>query len=372
VTASAIDLDLYLSAARRAVTLATRVTRAVQSTINPAAGQTLSKADDSPVTIADFAAQAIVARELVAALGPIRLVGEESAKYLRDPQHARALEACVGAVRSVEGIWPAVGAAELLDAIDVGGPELAGGPRSKPRHHAPNGTGSPTDDDGFWTLDPIDGTKGFIRGHQYSVCLAYVQRGRPVVAALACPNLSSDFERPFEQRDARGLTFLARTAHATRVVPADDLAAQPAPLAGHSADGTGAASPRRIRLVGSYSSGHNNESLMMRIIHGLEAAGLEVERPRRLDSQVKYAVVARGQADVFIRTPRSEHYREHIWDHAAGSLVAEQAGCVVTDVAGVPLDFSVGTRLEANRGIVCGPAWAHGAVVEAVRAVLPV
>ena len=41
----------------------------------------------------------------------------------------------------------------------------------------------------FWTLDPIDGTKGFLRGEQYAVALALIVEGRIAVAALACPNL---------------------------------------------------------------------------------------------------------------------------------------------------------------------------------------
>ena len=42
----------------------------------------------------------------------------------------------------------------------------------------------------FWTLDPIDGTKGFLRGEQYAVALALIVDGRVAVAALACPNLT--------------------------------------------------------------------------------------------------------------------------------------------------------------------------------------
>jgi HAL2 family 3'(2'),5'-bisphosphate nucleotidase len=345
------DLDAYLSAARRAVTLAARVTRAVQQSMGPDGLRSgaLSKADDSPVTIADFAAQAVVARTLVHALGPIRLVGEESARYLRDPAHAAALAACVEAASPV---WPGVRADELLATIDLGAPEIRSGP-----------AGAPGGPDSFWTLDPIDGTKGFIRGHQYSVCLAYIHRGVPVVAALACPNLSPDFERPFEDPDPRGLTFLATADGPARVVPADDETATPKAIE------RPAAIPGSIRMVGSYTASHSNESMSTRVVRALEASGVRVERPRRVDSQVKYAVVARGQADVFLRTPRSAVYRENIWDHAAGSLIAQRAGCLATDVLGVGLDFGRGLALEGNSGILCGPAGPHGLVVEAVRAV---
>ena len=43
--------------------------------------------------------------------------------------------------------------------------------------------------DRFWTLDPIDGTKGFLRSQQYAIALALIVDGEIVVAALGCPNL---------------------------------------------------------------------------------------------------------------------------------------------------------------------------------------
>jgi 3'(2'), 5'-bisphosphate nucleotidase len=89
--------------------------------------------------------------------------------------------------------------------------------------------------------------------------------------------------------------------------------------------------------------------------------------PARLDSQAKYAVVARGQADVYLRIPTKKGYGEWIWDHAAGALIAAEAGCAVTDLDGKALDFGQGRRLTANRGIVVGPPDVHGRIVGAVR-----
>eukprot|EP00500_Bicosoecida_sp_ms1_P008132 CAMPEP_0203831578 /NCGR_PEP_ID=MMETSP0115-20131106/68655_1 /ASSEMBLY_ACC=CAM_ASM_000227 /TAXON_ID=33651 /ORGANISM="Bicosoecid sp, Strain ms1" /LENGTH=86 /DNA_ID=CAMNT_0050740639 /DNA_START=23 /DNA_END=280 /DNA_ORIENTATION=+ len=79
---------------------------------------------------------------------------------------------------------------------------------------------------------------------------------------------------------------------------------------------------------------------------------------------VKYALVARGDAHVYCRFPRAG-YIEKVWDHAAGSLVATEAGAIVTDVNGSPLDFSLGRRLTANRGVV---AAADARTHEAARA----
>ena len=41
----------------------------------------------------------------------------------------------------------------------------------------------------FWTYDPIDGTKGFLRGDQYVSALALIEDGRVMVGALGCPEL---------------------------------------------------------------------------------------------------------------------------------------------------------------------------------------
>ena len=41
----------------------------------------------------------------------------------------------------------------------------------------------------FWVLDPIDGTKGFLRKEQYAICLCMVKDGTIMASALGCPNL---------------------------------------------------------------------------------------------------------------------------------------------------------------------------------------
>ena len=86
----------------------------------------------------------------------------------------------------------------------------------------------------------------------------------------------------------------------------------------------------------------------------------------RLDSQCKYAVVARGQADAYLRLPTRADYVENIWDHAAGMLVAQEAGAEITDIDGRPLDFSCGKGLSRNRGIICASPPFHARIVEAI------
>ena len=121
----------------------------------------------------------------------------------------------------------------------------------------------------------------------------------------------------------------------------------------------------RARLCESVESGHSSHSDAAAVAErlGITAA------PARLDSQAKYAVVARGDADIYLRLPTRPGYVEKIWDHAAGSLVVTEAGGIVTDVAGLPLAFHHGSTIQNNRGVVVTNGPLHAAVLAALEAV---
>ena len=89
----------------------------------------------------------------------------------------------------------------------------------------------------------------------------------------------------------------------------------------------------------------------------------------RLDSQAKYAVLAEGGAEIYLRMPTSADYRENIWDHAAGALIVEEAGGRVSDVHGAPLDFTRGRKLLGNQGVVASNGRVHDAFLAAIRTV---
>ena len=213
--------------------------------------------------------------------------------------------------------------------------------------------------DRFWTLDPIDGTKGFLRGEQYAVSLALVVNGRIEVGLLGCPNLAESRESSVDRPAAGGSLWIAARGRGTRVFPLEDSAAEGRPV--RVTDKT---DPAAARLCESVESGHSSHDASARIA---ESLGLVAE-PVRLDSQAKYATVADGRADIYLRLPTRKGYVERIWDHAGGVIVVEEAGGVVTDVDGRELDFTRGRGLEANRGVVVTNGRLHGAVLAAVRA----
>ena len=146
----------------------------------------IAKPDESPVTVADFAAQAVIVRRL-RALGPLQISGEEQAAVLREPANAALRDAVVAAVRPV---WPDAEADAVLDAIDGAG-----------------GVADPLG--GHFTVDPIDGTRGFVRGGQYAVCLAWIADGRPQLGVMGCPNLPRALEASMTVIDPEGTLFVA-------------------------------------------------------------------------------------------------------------------------------------------------------------------
>jgi 3'(2'), 5'-bisphosphate nucleotidase len=321
-----MQFALERQAALEAVRLASHVCLAVQR--RWVAGATLSKGDKSPVTVADYAAQAVVSHLLARRFPHVPLVGEEDAAALRaNPELAAKVLA------AVQTVSPELDLETALAAIDRGVHE--GGPEGS-----------------FWVLDPIDGTKGFLRQEQYAVALALIVDGQVVLGALGCPNLP----------DGRGgvgcvqLAVLGQGAVQTGLQGDQEW-----PLA---VDGLTEA--HQARFTESVEAGHSDQDQSVQI-----AQRLGITQPAaRMDSQCKYAVLARGEASIYLRLPTRADYVERIWDHAAGYRVVLEAGGQVSDVLGRPLDFSLGRGLAANKGVVVTNGALHAAVIDAVRQVL--
>ena len=319
--------DRELAAAVAAVRQASTVCASVQGRL--VSGDTLTKGDDSPVTVADFAAQAVVCAALTDALGDVDVVGEEVASDLTDDAQTNLRNGVVEIVSNSFG--RSIDVEQVLSWIAVGSADATS--------------------DRYWTLDPIDGTKGFLRGDQYAVALALIEHGHVVAGVLGCPNIPNG-------DGSTGAVFVAADGFAEVHTtggggPTPIAVADPASLA-------------EARLCESVESGHSDQDQSVQIARLL---GITAE-PYRIDSQCKYGAVARGDAPIYLRLPTRADYVEKIWDHAAGKYIVEQAGGTVTDVDGRPLDFSVGARLANNRGVVATSGRFHDEVIGAVGQIL--
>lgn len=329
------ELEVAAQAVRAAATVCQRVQKSLVTE------DTLAKKDKSPVTVADFASQAVVAATLVDAFGELLMVGEEDSKELREDD---AAELRSKVVEQVQTVFANATEDDALSWIDLGGLD--------PQQ-------SDTKLNRYWTLDPIDGTKGFLRGQQYAIALALIEDGEVVLGALGCPNLPL---AGLDETEGEGTLMLAVKGQGVTMhrISDNDLSA------GRKIAVSPVTDVKDAPLCESVESGHTDQGSSSSIQQqlGITAA------PARLDSQAKYAVVARGDAAIYLRLPTRPGYQEKIWDHAAGVICVEEAGGKITDVDGKPLDFSIGRTLANNRGVICTNGPVHETVLEKVQDVL--
>ena len=121
------------------------------------------------------------------------------------------------------------------------------------------------------------------------------------------------------------------------------------------------ADPAAARFAESFEEAHSDRPTQEAL-----ARALGITRPAlRMDSQVKYGIVARGEAALYLRLPSPDNpgYLEKIWDHAAGALLVEEAGGRVTDALGADLDFGAGRKLSRNRGVIVSNGQLHEAIL---------
>jgi 3'(2'), 5'-bisphosphate nucleotidase len=318
-------IQFAIGAVREASLLARRIQREM-------VGGTLTKDDRSPVTVADYAVQAVLARRLAEQLPGSTLIGEEHSDALRLEEGVATLDQVTAFVRSA---IPDATPEEICGLID----RASGDP---PRT--------------FWTLDPIDGTKGFLRHEQYAIALAQVSDGRVELGVLGCPELTDPRS---QETNGRGTIVAAQRGRGTWSQALEGQGAwQRIAVSSHS-------DPAAARLLRSVEKAHTNTDEIGQLVANLRITA----PPVGMDSQAKYAVLASGAGDVLVRllSPSRPDYREKIWDQAAGSIVVTEAGGRITDLDAQPLDFAQGRTLAKNRGILATNGLLHEPVLAALR-----
>lgn len=308
-----IDLNPILNAVRLAADLTHRVQQ-LQFVGSEKAGR-------EPVTVADYGSQAILCRAISAAFPDDAVLAEERAEQFQtlvsEADRARIVQ-LVGKV-----LEQTITEDEVMAWLEHG--------RGKTAERT-------------WIIDPVDGTKGFIAGRRYAIAVGALEGGLPVAGVIGSPGYNGGLlfhgqgSAAYMQRLSGGKTYRIAVS-------------QP---------------PKRLeslRVIESSENSHADHDSLLRII---TAAGITSPSVERIDGQDKYAMVACGDADLYLRLPREARPKHKIWDHLAGTALVQAAGGVVTDLDGSPLDFSVGPILERNRGMVVSNGHVHEKVLEAL------
>ncbi|MBU0689912.1 MAG: 3'(2'),5'-bisphosphate nucleotidase CysQ [Gammaproteobacteria bacterium] len=205
------------------------------------------KADESPLTAADAAAHNLISQRLAALTPELPLLSEE-------------------------------------DVSGFGGPDAAGR---------------------YWLVDPLDGTKEFIkRNGEFTVNIALIEQGRPILGVVYAPVLDTMYAA------AQGVGAFKQVGDGERTTIC---------VAKHGQD-------EAWKVVGSRShAGDTLPAVLQRLgEHELISMG----------SSLKFCLVAEGSADVYPRLGPTS-----LWDTAAAQCVVEQAGGKVVQLSGEPLGY---------------------------------
>ncbi len=318
-----MSYDREVQIAIEATLAAAKLCEQVRQDIPPA----MEKGDKSPVTVADLGSQAIICKALSEVFSNDPIVGEEDATELRKPEMANNL---AKVTEYVGNIISGATSEQVVTWIDRGNGQV--GQR-------------------FWTLDPIDGTKGFLRQDQYAIALALIEDGEVKVGVMGCPAYPVENHEP-------GMLFMAVRGKGAMMMPF--ATGEKTPIHVVQADDTA-----NLRFVESVESSHGDQDRQNAIAQAVGISAPSV----RMDSQAKYGAVASGQAALYLRlpSPKSPDYRENIWDHAAGAIVVEEAGGRVTDMFGKPLDFASKPKMMENQGVVVSNGIIHDTVLAALK-----
>ncbi|KAM0347086.1 hypothetical protein ACHAPU_005025 [Fusarium lateritium] len=336
--------------AELAVLRASILTKRVQSTVSG-----ISKADDSPVTAADFAAQAVLISALGSAFPGDAFVGEEDSSALRDDEalKQRVWELASGAhLENTDDealLATPKDVDELLEVIDLGGKGQGG---SKGR---------------FWVMDPIDGTATFLKGEQYAVSLALIEDGREVVGVLGCANLKPVDGKVSEStidKEGLGLMLTAVRGQGTTIRQMGFSGLEPAQPLDSISKASSLADAQIINYTNATTSRHD-------LVRKLASSfGAKFPNMELYSSHIRYAALLVGGGDFQLRVPSSSNVRMWIWDHAGAQLLLTEAGGKVTDLDGKEMDFGVGRDLNKNNGLLAARQGIHGAVLEGMGKLL--
>jgi len=168
--------------------------------------------------------------------------------------------------------------------------------------------------DRYFVVDPLDGTKEFIkRNGEFTVNIALVEHGVPVMGVVLAP--------------VTGETFIGDASGAWFCNTLSGVASERRSISVVSAE--------RLRIVASRSHGHA-------ALAGL-CETLDVEADISVGSSLKFCLLARGDAQLYPRfTPTSE------WDTAAGQAVLEAAGGAVVTLDGQRMRYGKGDLAFLN------------------------
>lgn len=329
-----------------------------QSIISATDKGTISKEDLSPVTVADFAVQALLISTVKNVFPDDAFVGEEDASNLRQNETLRNrvwdLLQRIGTQKDCGPLCTLPRSPDhMCDLVDQAGSSSPGG----------DGSGR------TWVFDPIDGTKTYVRGELYAINIGLLVDGKQVLGSVGCPNMAMDAKAPLKNENidptGRGCIVYAVKGHGAFVRPLQgpiDQTEQQARKLSRIADGQDIEFVTCVSIVDSALDG----------VHEVIADRLGAAYPGcdLVPWVLRWATLALGLGNTTVWVYKRRDRYAKAWDHAGAMLLFEETGGKITDVLGRPIDISAGRKMSRNFGFVAAPAHLHEKVLRAVHEVL--
>lgn len=187
---------------------------------------------------------------------------------------------------------------------------------------------------GIWIIDPLDGTRQYLaKGKDFGVLIGLVKNGKPVLGAAYRPLID---ELVYAAEGHGAFIQTGNNVHKLMIKPGQPLSI----------------------LVSDSRQDAELTSL------------LEIVKPaaiHRMHSAFKLVEVAKGMATGYMT---SRINTMHVWDTCAPSAILAEAGGLITDLYGNPIDYSLKETTQCKRGIFASDKMLHASALKKIKPLL--
>jgi len=241
-----------------------------------------TKSDDSPVTLADFASQIFIISEIRKYFPEDQIIAEEESGVFLNSNAEEIIKSCYNSIKFdiKENLK------EILNYR---------GPRSIRQ----------------WTVDPIDGTKGFQKNLAYAIGIGLMIQFEPMICAIGVPNYKNTRLSIFSAEKNHGAKVSYGDQNFTKIKVSDT---------------------KDLKTIRMCYSLHYNKPWVLDF-----AKSFNITNFIPMDSMAKLCMVAEGSAEIYVKPMNIE--RSFTWDFLPGELLVKEAGGMITDIKGNPIKY---------------------------------
>ncbi len=268
------------------------------------------KEDESPVTLADFASQIFIINKIKELFPEDHIIAEEDSGAFINQNVEDIIKKCYNSLNLVFED-------DFKDTLNYRGSI------SKRQ----------------WTIDPIDGTKGFQKHLAYAIGIGFMVQAEPTICAIGVPNY----------KNTKLTIFSAEKNHGAKVSYGDQNFTK-----------INVSNKKEIKKFRICYSLHYNKPWVLNF-----ARSLGVTNFIPLDSMAKLCMVADGSSELYIKPMNMQ--RSFTWDFLPGELLVKEAGGMITDIRGNPIQYVNDKCKITAPGLIASNGIRHEELLSALK-----